>query len=163
VVLEMLTCKHPWQNLDEIQTLWRLGRYDKPPIPDLLSPEAASFLNLTFETDPKLRPTANSLLDHDFCISNVEDWNFKAYKEAAILKKQQIDLANEEDDDSDEDCSEEEEEECEEEIEYEDDEDEEESDEIIEDEEYDEYDVESLKRAKTIDRNDFERLGINIQ
>ena len=151
----MLTCKHPWQNLDEIQTLWRLGRYDKPPIPNNLSPEATSFLSLTFETDPKIRPTANSLLDHEFCISNVEDWNFKAYKEAAILKKQQIDLANAEDeDDSDDDYSEEEEEEDgEEDVEYEEDDEEYggDSDEFIDDEDYDSYDTESLKRANTID------------
>ena len=94
----MLTCKHPWQNLDEIQTLWRLGRFDSPPLPTSLSIEAKGFLDQTFKIDPVERPTAIQLLGHEFCLFNLEDLDFRAYKEAAILKKKQME---EEEDSSD--------------------------------------------------------------
>ncbi len=137
VVLEMLTCKHPWQNLDEIQTLWRLGRYDRPPMPADISNEAKLFLDRTFATDPIDRPTAAQLLNHEFCIYNVDDLDFRAYKEAAILKKQQLDQEDDDDDDDDdedEDFDSDEYEDEEEEEEYEEDEElesDEESPEII--------------------------------
>jgi serine/threonine protein kinase len=93
----MLTCKHPWINLDEIQTLWRLGRFDCPPLPDQISKEATSFLEQTFVIDPANRPTALQLLDHNFSSLNLEEFDFRAYKAAAIAKKTQLD---DEDDDS---------------------------------------------------------------
>ncbi|KAI8900557.1 kinase-like domain-containing protein, partial [Globomyces pollinis-pini] len=67
MILEMITCTHPWKNLDEIQTLWRLGRFDKPPLPDKLSPLVTDFLGKTFCTNPEDRPTAHELLLHPFC------------------------------------------------------------------------------------------------
>lgn len=100
VILEMLTCKHPWQGLDEIQTLWRLGRFDRPPMPSDLSKKAMNFLEKTFAIDPNDRPTACSLLDHEFCIYNVDELDFRSYKEAAIRKKQKEMEAEDEDDDS---------------------------------------------------------------
>ncbi|KAJ3256205.1 ATP binding [Boothiomyces macroporosus] len=107
VVLEMMTSTHPWKNLDEIQTLWRLGRFDKPPLPTDISKEATEFLKCTFATNPDDRPTALELQDHPFCIFDVENFDFRAYKEAAILRKKQLD----EDDDDDDDDEEEEDEE----------------------------------------------------
>ena len=109
----MVTGKHPWQNLDEIQTMWRLGRFDKPPLPEHISPEARIFLQATFTIDPKERPTASSLLNHEFTLFDGLDLDFRQYKEAAILKKQQLDELEAEaedssDDDSDEDSDEDE-------------------------------------------------------
>ncbi|KAI8930123.1 kinase-like domain-containing protein, partial [Entophlyctis helioformis] len=68
VVLEMFTGSHPWRQLDEIQTMWRLGREDKPPLPSFLSPEATDFLAKCFTIDPEVRPTASQLLIHPFCV-----------------------------------------------------------------------------------------------
>ena len=97
----MFTNKHPWQNFDEIQTLWRLGRFDRPPIPENIPKEAISFLNQTFETDPEKRATAESLFQDKFCIQG--EFDFKQYKEKAIIRKQQQDLAEEADDDDESD------------------------------------------------------------
>ncbi len=58
------------------------------------------FLQATFTVDPKERPTANFLLSHEFTIFNILDLDFRQYKEAAILKKQQLDEAEEEEEDS---------------------------------------------------------------
>jgi serine/threonine protein kinase len=109
VVLEMLTGKHPWQNLDEIQTMWRLGRFDKPPLPENISDEAKLFLQATFTIDPQLRPTASFLLNHEFIFLDVQQLDFRKYKEAAILKKQQLDMDEDEDSDDQEDEDEDEE------------------------------------------------------
>ena len=98
----MFTNKHPWQNFDEIQTLWRLGRFDRPPIPQNLSPEAIAFLDKTFEVDPEKRSTAEDLLTDPFTSIKAEEFDFKLYKENAILRKQQQDLDDEEDDDEEE-------------------------------------------------------------
>ena len=99
----MLSCRHPWQNFDEIQTLWRLGRFDRPPMPEKISKEAEDFLNATFTISPDERPGALELMDHGFCIYDVEKFDFRAYKEAAIIRKKELDEKEEDDDDDDED------------------------------------------------------------
>ena len=48
VVLEMFTGTHPWKQFDEIQTMWRLGRQDKPPVPDSIGQDGANFINRCF-------------------------------------------------------------------------------------------------------------------
>jgi serine/threonine protein kinase len=125
VILEMVTCKHPWQNLDEIQTLWRLGRFDRPPLPNDISEDCRNFLDKTFATTPDDRPSAQCLLEHPFCIYDVENFDFRAYKEAAIARKKLLDEEDDEDDDEEEDDDDDdydEENEEDEEIEYEEDE-----------------------------------------
>lgn len=106
VILEMITSRHPWQNFDEIQTLWRLGRYDRPPLPEGISPSATNFLENAFATDAVDRPTASQLLNHEFCIYNVDQFDFRGYKEAAILKKQQLDEEEADDYESEEESDE---------------------------------------------------------
>ncbi|KAI8825992.1 kinase-like domain-containing protein, partial [Fimicolochytrium jonesii] len=66
LVLEMFTGYNPWRQLDELQTVWKLGRENAPPIPEWLSPMAQEFLAKCFTIDPDQRPTAAQLLDHSF-------------------------------------------------------------------------------------------------
>ncbi|KAI9357266.1 kinase-like domain-containing protein, partial [Zopfochytrium polystomum] len=44
VVLEMLTGHHPWEQLNEMQTMWRLGKENAPPLPSTLEESARQFL-----------------------------------------------------------------------------------------------------------------------
>ena len=48
VVLEMFTGTHPWKQLDEVQAMWRLGRLDKPPIPESITGQALDFIHDCF-------------------------------------------------------------------------------------------------------------------
>ncbi|KAJ3088508.1 hypothetical protein HK102_008584 [Quaeritorhiza haematococci] len=87
LVLEMLTGSHPWKQLDEMQTMWKLGRDSAPPIPDYLSAEAKDFVTQCFLIDPDKRPTAGQLLDHPF--ADVDPaFDFKTYYAAAMERKE---------------------------------------------------------------------------
>ncbi|KAI9105468.1 kinase-like domain-containing protein, partial [Phlyctochytrium arcticum] len=66
LILEMFTGYNPWRQLDELQTMWRLGRENTPEVPDWVSPDAEDFLRLCFIIDPDKRPTAVELLSHPF-------------------------------------------------------------------------------------------------
>lgn len=46
--------------------LYRIGRGERPHIPDSLSSEARDFILQCLQVDPSLRPTAAQLLDHPF-------------------------------------------------------------------------------------------------
>ena len=50
---------------------------------------------------PEQRPTARALLDHDFCVFDATQFNFREYKARAILKKREMDQEDEEDSDED--------------------------------------------------------------
>ena len=94
VVLEMITGYHPWRNLDEIQTMWRLGREDKPPFPDSLSEDASDFLSKCFEIDPDQRPTATELLGHPFAVFVLSASDFRAYKNVAIQRMEEMQMSS---------------------------------------------------------------------
>ncbi|TXT13453.1 hypothetical protein VHUM_00820 [Vanrija humicola] len=81
LVVEMLTGTHPWAELSQMQALWKVcsswrvaadeqigvgGSEAKPPTPTDISPDAASFLQRTFEINHNARPTALALLEHPF-------------------------------------------------------------------------------------------------
>ncbi|KAI3464454.1 hypothetical protein Pfo_021117 [Paulownia fortunei] len=65
-VLEMLTRRFPYSNLECMAALFRIGRGERPPIPDSLSNDARDFILKCLQVDPSLRPTAAQLLDHSF-------------------------------------------------------------------------------------------------
>ncbi|KAH9272219.1 hypothetical protein BASA83_005561 [Batrachochytrium salamandrivorans] len=94
VMLEMFTGSHPWRKLDEVQTMWRLGREDKPPLPEYLSPMGTDFLSKSFTINPEERPTAAELGMHPFCVFDPTTFDFRAYKEEAIRRKQLMDLSS---------------------------------------------------------------------
>ncbi|XP_073140924.1 mitogen-activated protein kinase kinase kinase 1-like [Henckelia pumila] len=65
-VLEMLTRRFPYANLECMPALFRIGRGERPPIPDSLSRDSRDFILQCLQVDPSLRPTAAQLLDHPF-------------------------------------------------------------------------------------------------
>ena len=65
LVVEMLTGEHPFPQLSQMQAIFKVGSAKaKPSIPADISPEAVNFLELTFELDHELRPSAADLLKH---------------------------------------------------------------------------------------------------
>ncbi|KAK4761817.1 hypothetical protein SAY87_029701 [Trapa incisa] len=65
-VLEMLTRKIPYSDLEWMQALFRIGRGELPPIPDTLSKDAREFILKCLQVNPNNRPTAAQLLNHPF-------------------------------------------------------------------------------------------------
>jgi mitogen-activated protein kinase kinase kinase ANP1 len=70
-VLEMLTGKPPYHQLDAAAALFTIATQEEdPPFPSSISPEAHDFLRRCFIRDSKLRPDASSLLSHPFVNPN---------------------------------------------------------------------------------------------
>ena len=70
LVVEMLTGEHPWPHLSQMQAIFKVGSAKaKPTIPPDISTDAVSFLELTFELDHELRPSASDLLKHPWIAS----------------------------------------------------------------------------------------------
>ncbi|XP_073276046.1 mitogen-activated protein kinase kinase kinase 1-like [Primulina huaijiensis] len=65
-VLEMLTGRIPYSHLEWMSALFRIGKGERPPIPDSLSIDARDFILKCLQVDPSSRPTAGQLLDHPF-------------------------------------------------------------------------------------------------
>ncbi|CAH9125627.1 unnamed protein product [Cuscuta epithymum] len=65
-VLEMLTGQVPYSNLEGMQALFRIGKGERPRIPDSLSRDAQDFIVKCLQVNPTDRPTAGELLEHPF-------------------------------------------------------------------------------------------------
>ncbi|XP_054788911.1 mitogen-activated protein kinase kinase kinase 1-like [Prosopis cineraria] len=65
-VLEMLTGQIPYSNLEWMQALFRIGKGERPPVPDSLSKDATDFILQCLQVNPDDRPTATKLLNHPF-------------------------------------------------------------------------------------------------
>nr|XP_004515672.1 mitogen-activated protein kinase kinase kinase 1-like isoform X1 [Cicer arietinum] len=65
-VLEMLTGQIPYFNLECMQAIFRIGKGERPPIPDSLSRDAKDFIMQCLQVNPDDRPTAAQLLNHPF-------------------------------------------------------------------------------------------------
>lgn len=65
LIVEMLTGEHPWAQLNQMQAIFKIGSFSaKPPIPSDISTDAQGFLDLCFELDHEIRPSAGELLVH---------------------------------------------------------------------------------------------------
>jgi mitogen-activated protein kinase kinase kinase len=63
LIVEMLTGEHPWAQLNQMQAIFKIGSSSaKPPIPSDISADAQNCLNLCFELDHEIRPSAGDLL-----------------------------------------------------------------------------------------------------
>lgn len=72
VVLEMATGRRPWASLDnEWAIMYNIAQGNPPqlPTPEQLSPSGIDFLNGCFLRDPKQRPSAMELLQHEWIIA----------------------------------------------------------------------------------------------
>ncbi|OIV97920.1 hypothetical protein TanjilG_12677 [Lupinus angustifolius] len=65
-VLEMLTGQIPYFELECMQALFRIGKGERPPIPDSLSRDAQDFITQCLQVNPDERPSAAQLLNHPF-------------------------------------------------------------------------------------------------
>ncbi|PIN09339.1 MEKK [Handroanthus impetiginosus] len=65
-VLEMLTCRFPYSDLEEVAAVFRIGKGELPPMPDTLSNDARDFILKCLQVNPEDRPTAAQLLEHPF-------------------------------------------------------------------------------------------------
>ncbi|KAK7282760.1 hypothetical protein RIF29_11792 [Crotalaria pallida] len=65
-VLEMLTGQIPYCELECMQALFRIGKGERPPIPDSLSRDARDFIMQCLQVNPNDRATASQLLNHPF-------------------------------------------------------------------------------------------------
>ncbi|XP_051192533.2 uncharacterized protein [Lolium perenne] len=65
-VLEMLTGKVPYPDMEWTHALLKIGRGIPPKIPNTLSEDARDFIVRCVQSNPKDRPSAAELLDHPF-------------------------------------------------------------------------------------------------
>ncbi|TXT08665.1 hypothetical protein VHUM_02793 [Vanrija humicola] len=73
-VIELLTGKPPYSGVGNSMTvLFRIVEDALPPLPVGVSPEALDFLKLCFAKDPKQRPTAAMLFQHDWVRTSLPD------------------------------------------------------------------------------------------
>ncbi|KAM5582483.1 hypothetical protein ABKV19_002744 [Rosa sericea] len=75
-VLEMLTGMVPYNNLEWVVALWKIGKGEPPLVPDSLSREAQDFIRLCLQVKPDNRPTAAQLLEHPFVNKPLSSMSF---------------------------------------------------------------------------------------
>ncbi|KAJ4748610.1 protein kinase family protein [Rhynchospora pubera] len=72
-VLEMLTRKHPFPELEFQQALFKIAKGEQPQIPITLSDNARDFIDHCLQVNPEDRPSAAALLQHPFIRSRISD------------------------------------------------------------------------------------------
>ncbi|KAI8991759.1 hypothetical protein BDF20DRAFT_846245 [Mycotypha africana] len=87
-VIEMLTGKHPWLDLNMLAALYSLGKYQAPPIPEGIPDDVCDFLEKCFTINPEERPTAEQLLLHPF-VQPDPTFEFKKYMKKVELERRQ--------------------------------------------------------------------------
>lgn len=78
VVIELLTGKPPYFNMDTFPALYRIVQDPHPPLPKC-SPECKTFLRRCFIKDPTIRPSAEKLLKEDWIVINTNSEDEKKH------------------------------------------------------------------------------------
>ncbi|KAJ1699790.1 hypothetical protein LUZ63_008302 [Rhynchospora breviuscula] len=65
-VLEMITGDLPYHEIEWTQAMFKIGRGERPPIPETLSNDARDFIDKCLQVNPRDRPSAAALLQHPF-------------------------------------------------------------------------------------------------
>ncbi|XP_059490886.1 mitogen-activated protein kinase kinase kinase 4 isoform X2 [Neocloeon triangulifer] len=74
VVIEMASGKRPWPEYESnYQIMFKVGMGDTPKVPDSLSIEGHSFVDLCLQHDPHKRASADELLEHTFVKYDMDD------------------------------------------------------------------------------------------
>ena len=63
-VIELITGKPPYYDLEPMSALYRIVQDEYPPLPDGVSPELRDFLLKCFQKEPLIRQSASDLLKH---------------------------------------------------------------------------------------------------
>lgn len=67
LVVEMFIGAHPFPDCSQLQAIFAIGSNQaRPPAPEHVSPEAKEFLDMTFQVDYEMRPSADELLKCQF-------------------------------------------------------------------------------------------------
>mmetsp|Transcript_5084 Transcript_5084/g.11041 ORF Transcript_5084/g.11041 Transcript_5084/m.11041 type:complete len:1296 (+) Transcript_5084:141-4028(+) len=66
LIVELLTGQPPYFDLQPMSALFRIVQDDHPPLPDGITPLLEDFLLLCLQKDPKNRPDAATLLQHEW-------------------------------------------------------------------------------------------------
>lgn len=70
-LLELLTGKPPYDDLNDIQCLFKMAEGVTPPLPTNVSESCLAFLRDCLAVDHTLRPTTDDLLNHPWLLEHV--------------------------------------------------------------------------------------------
>lgn len=73
-IIELLAGRPPYADLLAFTAMYRIVQDECPPLPDKASNELKDFLRQCFRKDPKMRPSADSLFEHEWIAKN---WSHK--------------------------------------------------------------------------------------
>lgn len=71
MMLELITGKPPYDELNSIQCLYKMAE-SAPPVPQEITPECYDFISTCLNTNKYERPTAKKLLEHPYIMINQE-------------------------------------------------------------------------------------------
>ena len=70
LTIQLLTAHSPWPEFDSVfHGIYKIATGLMPTIPENISPEAEDFIRSCLNRDPRLRKTAEQLLEHKFIVS----------------------------------------------------------------------------------------------
>lgn len=92
-VIELLTGKPPYFDLEPMSALYRIVQDEYPPIPPVVSNELKDFLTLCFQKEPFFRKSAQDLLSHPW-LAKAHKRLSEANEESSVEDLSQEDLFN---------------------------------------------------------------------
>jgi len=90
VVIELLTSKPPYFDMDPMSALFRIVSDDYPPFPEGISQALKDFLLQCFHKEPSMRSSAEKLLGHPWLGNSSSKQSL--VQTSQMLKSRSIDL-----------------------------------------------------------------------